>query len=62
MNFSDSSPGGWNIMYSVQKAQCWCSVCQNAEGSPETCAFPSVHIKLYSELGWGASSISRMPT
>lgn len=26
----------------------------------ETCGFPMVHLKLYSELGWAASSISRV--
>ena len=30
------------------------------EEAAETCGFPSVHLKFYSELGWGTSSISRV--
>lgn len=33
--------------------QCW-------KEAAETCDFPSVHLKLYSELEWATSSISRV--
>ena len=53
-------PGGWDIIYSGQCTNVGILSVKTLKGAAETCGFPSVHLKLYSELGWGTSSISRV--